>query len=111
MGLPLADAVILPPSRPAEGRRNSWLRTRRVPWALPLICEGSKPRDARITVVSGQPAGFREFDGGAFGLAVEGVGSGEVTANGREHRSVVARPFEPDDRFVRARLQEVHPPD
>jgi len=66
--------------------------------------------DARMATVAAQPLGFGEFVTGAFGLAVQGVGGGEHCTDARMSRSVIARFFEPDDRFVGSRLQEMHQP-
>jgi len=38
---------------------------------------GRQAGGARITIVAGQPAGFGEFGGGAFGFAFERIGGGE----------------------------------
>jgi hypothetical protein len=67
--------------------------------------------DARITIVAGHPPGFGEFGGGAFDIAVEGIGSGEAAVMARYGGSGRARLFKPDDRLVGARLQQMHSPD
>ena len=54
-----------------------------------------------------QPPGFGEFGGGAFGLASEGIGRGEKGTKERGRRDGAARFFEPDDRLVGARLQQM----
>ena len=60
--------------------------------------------------VAAQPTGFGEFGGGAFGLAFEGIGGGEVGVNVRKSRIGAARLFEPEDRLVDARLQQMREP-
>jgi len=45
------------------------------------ILDGPQPGDTRKTIVADQPSGFGEFGGGAFGLACEGVGGGEISRN------------------------------
>src|SRR6516225_6830146 len=57
-----------------------------------------------------QPAGFGEFGGGAFSLASEGISGGEAAPNEWCGRHVAARFFEPDDRLVEMRLQQMHGP-
>ena len=51
--------------------------------------------------------GFGEFGGGAFDIAFEGVGGGEATVMGRYGGNGRARSFEPEDRVVGARLQQM----
>ena len=58
-------------------------------------------------IVSNQPAGFGEFGGGAFGVAFERVGGGEPCMRSRMNGIGVTRLFEPRDRLVGARLQQV----
>ena len=48
------------------------------------------------------------FGSGAFGFAAEGVCSGEAAAREREGRHGAIRLFEPDDRLVCVRLQQMH---
>src|SRR5215471_17432580 len=56
-------------------------------------------------------AGFAEFGDGPLGFAVKGVGGGKLGAGIRVRRTVAARPFEPLDRLVGVRLQQMHEPD
>ncbi len=79
-------------------------------FGTPQYPDGLQAGDARITIVAAQPAGFGEFGGGAFGLAFEGIGGGELGVNERMCRIGAARLFEPDDRLVGARLQQMHVP-
>ena len=109
-GVELAVSVIPPASRPCAGRRNKSLRTRRGSSA-PRNFRGPQAGDARITTVGAQPAGFGEFGGGEFGLAFEGIGGGEPGVRIGSFRIGAARLFEPDDRLVGARLQQMHDPD
>ena len=44
------------------------------------IFGGRQMSDARITTIGGEPAGFGEFRGGAFGLAFESIGGRQVSA-------------------------------
>src|ERR1700730_15721765 len=55
--------------------------------------------------------GFREFGGGGFGFAFEGIDGGEVGVNDRQSPIRAARLFEPDYRLLGARLQQMHHPD
>src|SRR5215472_12154343 len=104
-------AVILRASRPAEARRNKWLPIRPKSSVRYLgVSFGRQASEARITIVGTQPSRFSEFSGGAFGLADQGVGGGEDGATDRMCRHGVARLFEPDDRLVCARLQQMHSP-
>ena len=48
--------------------------------------------------------GLGELAGGVFGLAGKGVSGGELDADYRKCRRVVARFLKPDDRLVGARL-------
>jgi hypothetical protein len=76
------------------------------------ISDGLQAGDARPTIVADhQPAGFGEFGGGAGGLAFEGIGGGELGVRLVMSRIGVAPLFEPDDRLVRTRLQQMHLPD
>jgi hypothetical protein len=65
-----------------------------------LVSRGLHPGDARVAIVTAQPTGFGEFGGGAFAVTFEGVGGSELGADIRMRRSVVARLFKPDGRFV-----------
>ena len=103
-------AVILPASRPAEGRRKKWLR-KGADLRQPEKSRGLQAGDARISIVAAQPAGFGEFGGGAFGVAFKGIGGGEPGMVLRECRIGVARFFEPGNRLVDARLQQMRLPD
>ena len=67
------------------------------------ILDGPQAGDTRETIVADQPSGFGEFGGGAFALACQGIGRGEVCANVPYYWIGVARLFEPNDRFVDAR--------
>src|SRR4029453_4993757 len=60
-----------------------------------------------VALVADEPAGFREFDGGALGIASQSVGSGNKRAKLRVCRSGVARLLGPDQRVFAARLQEM----
>src|SRR6516225_6830121 len=68
---------------------------------------GVEPGDAQKTIIGTQPASFSEFGGGAFRLAVEGIRGGEIGTNQRMCRNIVARLFQPKERFVGARLQQM----
>src|SRR6266446_7588074 len=59
--------------------------------------------DARITVVAAQPPGFGEFGG-----AVAGIGRSEKGASMRMLREAATCLFEPDDRVVQPRLQQIY---
>jgi len=76
----------------------------------PIISDGPQARETRETIVATQPAGFAEFGGGPLGFAVEGVCGGKLGAGNRVRRTVAARPFEPPDRLVGVRLQQMHEP-
>ena len=54
------------------------------------------------------PARFREFDGGAFGLASKGIRGGEVGMKLRMSWIGAARLLQPDDSLFGARLHHVH---
>ena len=72
---------------------------------------GCHARDAREHVgVTAQPAGFGELGGGAFGFADEAISRGNGPAGSRVCRTGGARLFEPGDRFVGARLQQMRCP-
>src|SRR6516162_6856736 len=64
--------------------------------------------EARKTVVSSQPVGCGEFGGCAFMLAMQGIGGSEGNARPRVCRSMVTCLFEPHDRFVYARFQQMY---
>ena len=110
-GVPRRAAFIPPAFRPCAARRNMWLRTRRGSSAPPNIATGLQTGDARIRSSAAQPAGFGEFGGGEFGVAFEGIGGGEAAAKEWCGRIGAARFFEPDDRLVGARLQQMREPD
>ncbi len=63
--------VIPPASPPYAGRRNRWLRTRRGSSGHRNVQRALQAGEARIAIVAGQPAGFGEFGGGAFGRSFE----------------------------------------
>jgi len=67
-------------------------------------------REARKKVVVAQPPGFGEFGGGAFGLAFERISRGKPYSVEPCCRHGAARFFEPDDRVVGARLQQMYSP-
>src|SRR5262249_44605120 len=62
-------------------------------------------------IVGAQSAGLGEFGGGAFCVASETISGGEIAANHRMRRRVVARLFEPHDRLLRVRLIQTHKTD
>jgi hypothetical protein len=64
--------------------------------------------DGRKKISAVQPPGLSEFGGGAFGFASKGIGGGEAAARERFGRHVAARFFEPNDRLVDVRLQQMH---
>ena len=72
---------------------------------------GLQAGDAGKKIPALQPPGFGEFGGGAFGFASEGISSGEAAALEGYGRRGAARFFEPDDRLVGKRLQQMHSPD
>ena len=107
---PLVGASLTPPALPPfADRRNKWPRKEH---GLPEPHNGggSQASDARIRTLATQPTSFGEFRGGAFGLASERVGSGEVGVNETGSRISVSRSFEPWDRIVDPRLQEMPSP-
>ena len=67
-------------------------------------------RDARIRTFTSQPSGFGEFARGAVQVAAEGIGGGEFDAYERFGRTGAAASFEPDDRLIGARLEQMHHP-
>ena len=77
----------------------------------PEVTDGLQTGEAGEAIVGTQPAGFGEFRGCAFGLAGEGVGGSDLGADAWVSRQGAARFFEPNDRLVRARLQQMHQPD
>jgi hypothetical protein len=62
----------------------------------------------RITTITAQPPRLSKFGGGVVGLAIKGVGRGELAVKNRYTRRGAARFFEPDDRLVDVRLQQMH---
>jgi hypothetical protein len=62
-------------------------------------------------LAAAQPAPFGEFGRGALDIASQAMGGGEQGMHERHFRGGATRPFEPRDRLVRARLQEMHMPD
>src|SRR6516225_419868 len=98
--------VFTPPAcQPCAGRRSMWLRTGRRPSAPPIpgAADGSggpQARDARITTVGDQSAGFGELGGGALALALESINRSEVGTNSEILRIGAPRFLEPDDRLV-----------
>src|SRR6516164_2269085 len=69
---------------------------------------GLQSSDARKEISSIEPLGLGEFRSGAFGVASEGIGGGEAAALDRYTRQGVARFFEPHDRLVGVRLQQMY---
>ena len=81
---------------------------RHPPIPRPADCSsGLHTRDAQKTIVGDQPASFGEFSGGAFGLAFEAIGCGELSAAQRVCRRSATPPFERDDCLIYAQLQQV----
>src|SRR6516165_10060254 len=61
-------------------------------------------------MVVAQPAGFGEFGGGTLGVSFEAIGRSEEGVHKRQLRNGVACSFEPRDRLVGARLQQIYVP-
>jgi hypothetical protein len=57
--------------------------------------------------IATEPAGFGEFRSGAFALASEGIGGGKIGMGKRVLRVGDARLFEPEDRLVNARFEQM----
>ena len=71
---------------------------------------GLQMGDTCKKIAGAQPAGFSEFGGSAFAVTFEGIGRRKVAANVRLGRHGAARFFEPPDRLVGLRLQQMHDP-
>jgi hypothetical protein len=54
-----------------------------------------------------EPSGFGKLGGGPFGLAFEGIGRSEESVRAWKSRIGAARLFEPEDRLIDPRLQQV----
>jgi hypothetical protein len=60
--------------------------------------------DAAIVIVRRQSQGFSKLSCGAVRVVLEPISGGEQPVRGNEPRIAAAGSFEPDDRFVDARL-------
>src|SRR6516165_9087006 len=63
--------------------------------------------NARIAIVTAQAARLDEFGGGTLAIACQCIGGCKPGARPRQPRIGVARPFEPGDRVVDARFQQM----
>src|SRR6516165_11698678 len=76
----------------------------------PPISVGLHVVDAGKKISAVQSPGFGEFHGGALGLASECISRGKPYAVERYGRHGAAPLFEPYDRLVGARLQQMYSP-
>src|SRR6516164_7549954 len=74
------------------------------------MSDGLQAGDARITTTA-QTARLGEFGGGAFGLAFEHKSGSEPGVMDRISRKGASRLFEPDDRLIGMRLEQMRDPD
>jgi len=74
---------------------------------FPVAWEVAEPGETGIAIIGAEPAGLRKFRGSALVLAKERIGSGEISAKDWMSRNRIPRLFEPDDRFLGARLQQM----
>ena len=63
--------------------------------------------DAGVTPVAAEPARLGEFGGGAVLVADQRIGRGQPGMRTGQTRVCAARPFQPEDRLVNPRLQQV----
>ena len=69
---------------------------------------GLQPSDARKKISAAQSPGFGEFSGGELAFASEGIGSRKAAAMCRYTGQGATCLFEPVDRLVGLRLQQMH---
>src|SRR5215472_9585316 len=79
--------------------------------APPCAWKGLQVRDARIKGSAIKPPSLGKLHDSALQGATEGIGGGKVEVIIWLFRTGTARFFEPDDRLVDARLQQMHHPD